>query len=60
MILLDTHVLIWAAIEPNRLSRGVAAALRRAKASDGLAIAAISLWEVASLFSDGASRRIQR
>lgn len=56
MILLDTHVLIWAAIEPNRLSRTAAAALRRAKASDGLAIASISLWEAASLF---ARRRIE-
>ena len=56
MILLDTHVLIWAAIEPTRLSRAATAALRRAKASDGLAIASISLWETASLFS---RRRIE-
>ncbi len=53
MILLDTHVLVWAAIEPRRLSRAAAAALRRAKASDGLAIASISLWETASLFARG-------
>jgi PIN domain nuclease of toxin-antitoxin system len=56
VILLDTHVLIWAAIEPNRLSRAATAALRRAKASDGLAIASITLWETASLFS---RRRIE-
>ncbi|MGO9126389.1 MAG: type II toxin-antitoxin system VapC family toxin [Terriglobales bacterium] len=53
VILLDTHVLVWAAIEPRRLSRAAAAALRRAKASDGLAIASISLWETASLFARG-------
>jgi PIN domain nuclease of toxin-antitoxin system len=51
VILLDTHVLVWAAIEPKRLSRAADAALRRAKVSDGLAIASVSLWETASLFS---------
>ena len=55
MILLDTHVLVWAAIEPKRLSRIAEAALRRAKKNDGVAIASISLWEAASLF---ARRRI--
>jgi PIN domain nuclease of toxin-antitoxin system len=53
MILLDTHVLVWAAIEPKRLSRAANAALHRAKASDGLAIASVSLWEIASLFARG-------
>lgn len=56
MILLDTHVLVWAAIEPKRLSRAANAALRRAKVSDGIAIASISLWETASLFG---RRRIE-
>ena len=56
MILLDTHVLVWAAVEPKRLSRAANSALRRARASDGVAIAAISLWELASLFS---RRRIE-
>lgn len=56
MILLDTHVLVWAAIEPKRLSRAATSALRRARATDGVAIAAISLWELASLFS---RRRIE-
>ena len=53
MILLDTHVLIWAAIEPKRLSRAAVSALRRARASDGIAVAAITLWETASLFARG-------
>ena len=56
MILLDTHALVWAAIEPRRLSRAAASAMRRARHDDGLAIAAISLWELASLF---ARRRIE-
>jgi len=53
MILLDTHVLVWAAIEPKRLSRAVTSTLRRARVADGLAISAISLWELASLFARG-------
>ena len=51
MILLDTHVLVWAAVAPKRLSRTATAALRRARAADGLAISAISLWEMASLLA---------
>lgn len=51
MILLDTHVVLWAAIERKRLSRAAESALRRARSSDGLAVAAISLWELASLFA---------
>lgn len=56
MILLDTHALVWAALEPKRLSRAAISAMRRARHADGLAIAAISLWELASLFS---RRRIE-
>jgi PIN domain nuclease of toxin-antitoxin system len=56
VILLDTHVLVWAAIEPKRLSRAATSAMRRAQKADGLAIATISLWELASLFS---RRRIE-
>ena len=56
MILLDTHVLVWAAIDPKRLSRAALSAMRRARNADGLAIAAISLWELASLFT---RRRIE-
>ena len=53
MILLDTHVALWAAIEPKRLSRAAESALKRAHRTDGLAIASISLWELASLFARG-------
>jgi len=56
VILLDTHVVVWAAIEPKRLSRAAVSALRRARAGDGLAVASISLLEMASLF---ARRRIE-
>lgn len=53
MILLDTHVVVWAAMEPKRLSRVAESALLRARRSGGLAMAAISLWEMASLFARG-------
>ncbi len=53
MILLDTHALVWAVAESKRLSRAAAAAIRKARAQDGLAIAAISLWELAALVARG-------
>lgn len=56
MILLDTHVLVWLATDPRRLSREAAMAIRRTRRGDGLAIAAISLWELAVLFASGRLR----
>ena len=53
MILLDTHVLIWARDDSKRLTRAAASAIRRARDNGGLAISAISLWELASLFASG-------
>lgn len=56
MILLDTHVLAWLVAQPERLSRPAASAIRRARASDGLAIADITVWELALLFARGVLR----
>lgn len=56
MILLDTHVLVWLAAEPARLSRAATSAIRRALRSGGIAIASISLWEIAALFARGRLR----
>jgi len=56
VILLDTHVLVWLVAQPERLSRRAASAIRRARASDGLAIADITLWELAFLFTRGVLR----
>jgi PIN domain nuclease of toxin-antitoxin system len=53
MILLDTHTLIWAARDPARLSKPAADALRTAGESGGLAISAITLWELAWLATHG-------
>lgn len=53
MILLDTHALIWAVAEPKRLSLAATKAINVARHQDGLAISAITLWELAMLFSRG-------
>jgi PIN domain nuclease of toxin-antitoxin system len=53
MILLDTHVVAWMASEPERLSRQASDAIRNAAGSGGIAIAAITLWELAQLMTSG-------
>ena len=53
MILLDTHVLVWLMGKPEKLSRSAASAIRRARSSDGLSIADVTIWELALLFSRG-------
>lgn len=53
MILLDTNVLIWTVIDPHKLSRKAASTIRRARNDGGLGVSAITLWELANLFSRG-------
>jgi|ERR1022692_57559 PIN domain nuclease of toxin-antitoxin system len=53
MVLLDTHVLVWAADASDHLSRTAASEIRRARRDGGLAISAISLWGLAFLFTRG-------
>lgn len=53
MILLDTHVLIWAVADSKRLSRAAASAIRRARRGDGLAVSAITAYEVAWQIASG-------
>jgi PIN domain nuclease of toxin-antitoxin system len=56
LILLDTHVLYWAAAEPRRLSRRAARAIERAAARDGVAVASVTLYELAELSRRGRIR----
>lgn len=56
MIVLDTHVLLWAIADSKKLSRAADAAIRRSRQADGLAISAITLWELASLVARGRIR----
>lgn len=53
MILLDTHVVIWLAFEPDKLSKRAKEAIRAARLQGGLAIAGISLFELAWLAEKG-------
>lgn len=45
MILLDTHVLLWWALDPDRLSSAAAASLQAMERRGGFA-SAISIWEL--------------
>ena len=56
MILLDTHVLVWMVSDASRLSRPAARELRKAEQHGELAIASITLWELALLCQGGRLR----
>jgi len=49
MILLDTHILVWALIAPENLSARTKKTIKTARKSGPLALSAISLWEIAWL-----------
>jgi len=56
VILLDTHVLIWLASDPSKLSKKAADAIRSSIKQGGMAISAITLWELAWLATHGRLR----
>ena len=53
MIVLDTHAWLWLCVEPHKLSAAATSAIRRALTGDGLAIASITLWELAMMLARG-------
>lgn len=53
MIVLDTHVLVFDALDPKRLSRRARAALDEGFEAGTLAWSDISLWELAMLIAKG-------
>jgi PIN domain nuclease of toxin-antitoxin system len=53
VIVLDTHVLVWLTSEPARLSKAADSAIRRARRAGGVAISAITLWELAWMVTHG-------
>jgi PIN domain nuclease of toxin-antitoxin system len=53
VILLDTHALLWVGLEPRRLSARAVATIRKAQAAGGIAIASITLWELAMMIHLG-------
>lgn len=53
MILLDTHVVVWLAFEPDKLSKPAKETIRAARLEGGLAVAGITLLELAWLAEKG-------
>ena len=49
MIVVDTHVIIWDALQPESLSARAVEAIARANETDGIIFCEISLWEIAML-----------
>ncbi len=58
LIVLDSHVLVWARADERRLSAVARRAILGARAEGGLAVGAISLYEVARLFALGPLRAV--
>ena len=56
MIVLDTHVLIWVVDGDSRLGRTARAAIDEAGRADGIAVSAITPWEVTLLAEKGRLR----
>ena len=56
MILLDTHVLVWAVEGDRRLGANAAAAIEEARRSDRVGVSAITPWEIALLAQRGRLR----
>jgi PIN domain nuclease of toxin-antitoxin system len=56
VILLDTHVLVWMVSDSSQLSRNATRELRKGERSGELAIASITLWELALLYHRGRLR----
>jgi PIN domain nuclease of toxin-antitoxin system len=53
MILLDTPVLVWLLLDPQKLSRKARQSIQQARSSNGIAVASITLWELAWLAENG-------
>lgn len=53
MIVLDTHVIIWDALNPKLLSQKAKALIAEANESDGMIFCEISLWEITMMMQKG-------
>ena len=56
MIIVDTHVLIWAVDDDPRLGSGGRAAVDGSRSADGIGVSAITPWEIALLTDKGRLR----
>ena len=55
MILLDTHVLVWAAEGNRRLGETARATIEETRRRDRVGVSAITPWEIALLVREGPS-----
>lgn len=53
MIVVDTHILIWDALAPDRLTQPAVQALAQNNQEGAILISDISLWEIAMLIKKG-------
>jgi len=58
MIVLDSHVLVWARADERRLSTAARRTILGAREEGGLTVAGITLYEVARLFTLGHLRTV--
>lgn len=56
MIVLDTHVLVWAVDGDSRLGQTARAAIEETERTDRIAVSAITPWEIALLADKGRLR----
>ena len=56
MIVADTHIIIWDALVPQKLSKNAKTAISRANNDDGILFCEISFWEIAMLINRGRIR----
>ncbi len=49
MVTVDTHIIIWEALDPGKLSKKAKKEFDKANDSDGLIFCDISLWEISML-----------
>lgn len=51
MIVVDTHIIIWDALQPYQISKKAKKAIETANKTDGILFCEISLWEISMLIS---------
>jgi PIN domain nuclease of toxin-antitoxin system len=51
MITVDTHIIIWEALDPQKLSKKALQQFKKANDSDGIIFCDITLWEISMLIS---------
>ena len=56
MIVVDTHIVLWDALNPKKLSQNTKKAISKANDEDGIIFCEISLWEIAMLMQKGRIR----